>query len=115
MSFFVTAIAYYPADEKKRYDKPYKHTQTFGHFPNVEDAQDAVNRNVGGMDECLYTNIVIEEIAYGIYGRIQVMDVDDPSKGEWWYQWEHPDGQEGHWVPMDRPDWAKGLVGWAMA
>jgi hypothetical protein len=39
MSFFVTAIAYYPEDKEKNYDKPYKRTQTFGHFPIVEDAK----------------------------------------------------------------------------
>lgn len=114
MSFFVTAIAYYPNDPEKKYDKPYKQTHTFGHFPTVEEAQEAVKQNYGGMDECLYNFLVIEEVAYGIYGRIITADPDEPSKGEWWYKWEHPDGQEGRWVPMDKPEWSFGLIGWGM-
>lgn len=113
MSFFVTAIAYYPEDKEKKYDKPYKHTSTFGHWPDLEGAQKAVARNEGGMDECLYNYLVIEEVAYGVYGRIQLMDPDNPAKGEWWYKWEPPDGQEGHWVPMDKPEWSLGLISWA--
>lgn len=112
MSFFVTAIAYYPEAEDKKYHQPYRHTSTFGHWPDLEGAQKAVGRNEGGMDECLYNYLVIEEAAYGVYGRVQLMDPDDPAKGEWWYQWEHPDGQEGHWVPMPKPEWSKGMVGW---
>ena len=114
MSFFVTAIAYYPEDKEKRYDKPYKCTQTFGHFPVVENAMRAVERNEGGMDECLYNYLVIEEVPYGIYGRIFSADLDDPNKGEWWYEWQHPDGQEGHWVKTDKPVWIKGLIGWSI-
>ena len=60
MSFFVTAIAYYPEDTEKKYDKPYKRTSTFGHWPNFEGAQRAVSINEGGMDECLYNYLVIE-------------------------------------------------------
>ena len=113
MSFFVTAIAYYPEDTEKKYDKPYKRTSTFGHWPNFEGAQRAVSINEGGMDECLYNYLVIEEVAYGVYGRIQLMDPDNPAKGEWWYEWQHPDGQEGHWVPMTKPEWSFGMVSWA--
>ena len=114
MSFFVTAIAYYPDDPEKRYDRPYKCTHTFGHFPTLEDAQKAVASNQGGMDECLYNFLLIEEVAYGIYGRLISADLDDPNKGEWWYKWEHPDGQEGHWVTMSKPDWSNGTVGWSI-
>lgn len=114
MSFFVTAIAYYPEDKEKRYDKPYKCTHTFGHFPSLETAQGAVDRNEGEMCECLYNYLVIEEVAYGIYGRISSADLDDPNKGELWYEWQHPDGQEGHWVKMNKPSWSQGTIGWSI-
>jgi hypothetical protein len=58
-------------DKEKRYDKPYKCTQTFGHFPTLKEAQAAVARNDGEMYECLYNYLVIEEVAYGIYGRLK--------------------------------------------
>ena len=114
MSFFVTAIAYYPDDTEKRYDKPYKRTNTFGHFQYISDAVRAVEHNDGGMDECLYNYLVIEEIGYGIYAGICNWEPDNPKQYEWWYQWEHPDGQEGHWVKMDKPDWSKGFLNWSV-
>ena len=114
MSFFVTSIAYYPDDSEKKYDKPYKCTHTFGHWPTLKDAQTAVEKNEGGMDECLYNYLILEEVAWGICGRIQLADLDDPAKGEWWYQWEHPEGQEGHWVQMNKPEWSKGFISWSL-
>ncbi len=114
MSFFITAIAYYPDDEEKQYDKPYKRTHVFGHFPDLEGAREAVKQNLGGMDECLYNFLVIEEIAYGIYGRISSSNPNEPSNGEWWYKWEHPEGQQGYWAKIDKPDWSNGLIGWAI-
>src|ERR1035437_4470622 len=114
MTFFVTAIAFYPDDAEKRYDKPYKHTATFGHWPDLEGAQKAVERNEGGMDECLYNYLVIEEATDGVYGRIRLQVPDDQSKGEWWYHWEHPDCQEGHLVKMDKPSWSISTIGWSI-
>lgn len=102
MSFFVTAIAFYP--KNPRHNKPFKTTRTFGHFPTLEQARNAVENNDGSMDECLYNFLVIEEIGYGIYASI-----NNEEKDETWYKWEHP-----KWVPMSKPDWSHGLFGWAM-
>ena len=114
MSFFVTTIAYYPEDgPKSKYGQPYKCTHTFGHFLTLDDAQEAVEGNYGGMDECLYNYLLIEEIGYGIYAGL-VNDPENDKQFEWWYRWEHPDGQEGHWVTMEKPDWSKGIINWSV-
>ena len=109
MSFFITSIAYYP--DKERYNQPHKCFHTFGHFSTLQDAQSAVAKNEGGLDECLYNYLVIEEIGYGIYAGIANWEPDSPGKGQWWYRW---DNIINDWWPMIKPDWSKQTINWAM-
>lgn len=98
MSFFITAIAYYP--DEPRYDKPYKVTRTFGHYPTQIDAEIAIEDNRCDMQECLYNYIVLEQIDYGIhaFGDNQV-----------WFEW-----RDYMWQRIDKPEWAKGTLNWAI-
>lgn len=64
-----------------------------GWFPNLEGAILAVEKNQGGLDECLYDYLVIERIQPGI----QIF-----AKALQWYLWES--GKPGHWTLCNPPE-----------
>lgn len=98
MSYFITAIAYYP--DEPRYDKPYKVTRTFGHYHTQIDAEIAVDENRCDMHECLYNFIVVEEIGYGIHYL---------GDNQAWFEWK-----EDKWQRTNKPTWAEGILNWAI-
>ncbi len=109
MSFFVTAIAYYPNSDEKKYKEPFRTTRTFGHFADLERAKKAVETNEGDMHECLYNYLVIEEIPYGIHG-LTVEDKDE-TKHEWWYT--YLEGTQW-WVSIEKPKWSRTYTNWGI-
>lgn len=98
MSYFLTSIAYYP--EHDRYKNATDHTRTFGHFATLAEAEAAVKENRCDMIECLYSHLVIEEIGYGIHAL---------GDNQWWYE-----ERDNAWHPIDKPNWAKPFVNWAI-
>ena len=77
-----------------------KFTRTFGFYHRTFDALAAVKENRMNMHECLYNYLVMERIAEGIHSIC-----DD----EEWFKW----GKKG-WTPCNKPEWAKGMVNWAL-
>lgn len=100
MSYFVTAIAYYPDIE--RYSEPWKVTRTFGHFSTQVEAELAVGENRCDMHEFLYNFIVVEELNYGIHPM---------GDQQTWFAWTD---REFQWQKIDKPAWAKGVLNWSV-
>jgi hypothetical protein len=72
---------------------PHGH-RVFGWFPTYLQAVEAVSRNSGGMEECRYSQLVIEEVPSGIHATATVVQ---------WFQWT--DG--GGWQHLNEtPAWA---------
>lgn len=101
MSYFITAIAYYPECSDERYNKPYNTTRTFGHFGSLNDAKQAVDENRCDMNEMLYNYIVIENIPYGIHSI---------GSEQHWFKWYNKLG----WKPIKKQKWAKEFLNWAI-
>ena len=76
-------------------------TRVFGWFPSLSAAQASILRDEGGMHECLYTHLVVEEVSTGIHGE---------AVAKVWYRWA---GKRG-WVSCKAPRWSKGVVNWSM-
>jgi len=94
MNYFITAMTAGPITKNWQ-------SHTFGYYSKLEDALTAVEKNYGGMDECLYDYIVIEPIPPGIYGFLQ----NDIDKDETiWYKWVHPENEFGRWERCERPE-----------
>jgi hypothetical protein len=86
------------------YDWPKGGTRCFGWYPFFEDAEDAVHKNRGNMDEsCYYEWIVIEEIPEGVFPLLHV------DGKEFWY---HYDGEQ--YVRIHKPEKFKNVRGWGM-
>lgn len=95
MNYFITTLTSNPFGSR-----------THGYFSSLEKAIDAVERNVGGMDECLYSYCVIEPCPEGIYGFLQnKLDKDETI----WYKWVHPEKENGHWEKCERPEEYKNI------
>lgn len=78
--------------------KDKKNSRCFGFFFNESSARTAVINNSGGLEECLYDYIVIEEQGQGIHAM---------AKPVQWYRWlgnHELDEVEGCWIECDRPE-----------
>lgn len=82
----------------------------WGWYPTLKEAKKAVRYNVADMHECSFNYAVIEKTPFGIPA---ISDV-----GAWWYKWipdpsdEH--NMQGKWQACERPEWAKGIIGWGI-
>ena len=104
--WFLTAIH---VDETKMqrhpiYDeiKVEKFTRTFGYYRGFHKALEAVKKNTGNMCECLYNYLIMEQIGEGVHALGEEVE---------WFKWN--DTKNG-WVPCARPEWAKGIINWAL-
>lgn len=101
--FFITAIISTESLIRNAESQPhlkYMRTRTFGYYPKLILAEDAVRENHGGLNECLYSFIVIEEIKPGVHAEAI----------DWcWYRWKHP-----QWVTCTKPDEFKQITNWAL-
>lgn len=73
----IVAIDPYDTEGKKTFGNS-KPTRVFGYYGTLKQAIEAVKDNRGGMDECLYQWIVIEEIPEGIHAS---------TIEEYWFEW----------------------------
>src|SRR5690606_9209412 len=74
-------------------------SRTFGWLPTDDAARSAIERNVGGMDEAVYSWLCLEAFKQGIFAASRVVA---------WYRWVHPDGVEGAWqLAEEGPAWAR--------
>lgn len=101
MIYTITAIAHpdkwSPSDSQR----------VFGFYSTIEEAIAAVVANRGGMDEALYTHIVIEEVPPGVHALATAV------QWFWWTGWEH-DGADGAWQPCEPPSWRAGIINHSM-
>jgi hypothetical protein len=78
------------------HDKSFGRCRCFGFFFDFEKATKAVLANEGGMQECKYTHIVIEQQGEHIHNIADVVA---------WYEWLlDPETYEGFWHPCKRPE-----------
>jgi hypothetical protein len=75
-------------------------SRTFGYYRGFPSALKAVKENTGNMHECLYTHLVMERIGEGVHAL---------TKDEQWFRWFR-----NKWTPCEKPDWARGIVNWAV-
>ena len=69
-------------------------SRTWGWFPNLKEAQQAVDGNYGDMYEGEFSTLVIEEVPDGVMGI---------PKNEWWYEWEGT-WEEGKYILSKKPE-----------
>jgi hypothetical protein len=81
-----------------------EHNRCWGWYSNKEDALKAVKSNAGDMNETTYTHIIVEEIPPGVPA-----DATAIKFYEWVGTWE-----TGKWKVCKTPEWAKGVVNFAL-
>lgn len=74
--------------------------RTWGYYTVINEAMMAVFKNYGNMRDCLYDYLVIEHYEPGV---IAIAKLED------WYKWEN-----NRWICCSKPEWARGVVNWAM-
>lgn len=77
-----------------------KFPRTFGYYHDYADALAAVRENRCNMHECLYQYLVMECIGEGVHAL---------REKEEWFKWS---GKK--WKPCKKPEWAWGMVNWAV-
>lgn len=76
-------------------DKGLGRCRCFGFFFTLDAARNAVRNNEGGMQECIYTHIVIEEQGEHIHSTAEAIE---------WYRWTiDTETYEGFWEPYKAP------------
>ena len=73
-------------------------SRTFGYYHDMLDALWAVHLDFGGMQECLYTHLVIEEVEEGIFPQ---------TTGELWFRW---DCENNGWAECEKPESERNIV-----
>lgn len=105
-NWFITAI-HVDASKILRHPKGWikveKFTRTFGYYNKYQHALRAVKKNYGNMCECLYNYLIMEKIGEGIHAI-----ADDKT---YWFKW---DDAKNKWTPCDKPEWAMGMINWAL-
>ena len=76
------------------HDRGFGRCRCFGYFHTDTAALVAVEHNSGGMQECKYTHIVIEQQGEGVHAEAHAL---------YWYEWVCGPFYEARWVPCDRP------------
>ena len=89
--YFITAIQ----DGKNRHNK-----RCFGYYKDLRTAKSNVLNNVGSMNECLYSYIIIEKINEGVHAI--------PS-WDTWFWWRN-----NKWEEINPPQWSNGLINWSI-
>jgi 8-oxo-dGTP pyrophosphatase MutT (NUDIX family) len=79
-----------------------KDKRTFGWFPDMEQALDAIQTNAGSMEECIYTHIVLERNTAGIHGYGETLG---------WFLWDSPSTS---WKPSTCPPSFEGVCNYAL-
>lgn len=97
--YFITTLIGKDTLKKHPYYKT-TNCRCFGYFKLLTDAINAVEKNMGSMQECLYTYLVIEEMEQGVHPI---------STLELWYKWE-----DGKWVSCERPEEFLGTINFSI-
>lgn len=74
--------------------------RTWGFYHSERKALRAIAKNYGGMDDCLFTHLVLEEYKPGVIAIAQ---------REVWFEWRNQ-----QWSLCEKPKFSEGLVSWAM-
>ena len=81
-----------------------KDSRCWGFYFCYAKALNAVERNIGGLDDCMFDYVVIEEHPEGVL-RIATVK-------QWFKYKKVPDDVE--WVEIDPPEWAEGVSNWGI-
>lgn len=95
-AYFVTGVTYKDKEFKDRKQR------CFGYFETFEEAEKSVVNNCCDIWEAIHEYVVIEKIEDGIHQ----FDLS-PT----WYKWNL---EKECYEKVDRPDFAKGYVGWGI-
>ena len=104
---YIYMVASFTAPEKGS-DLPDRN-RTWGWVKTEKEAREAVACNAGDMFEMEYLYTVIEKLASGIFCV--------ESEQVAWFAWLVEDikkPQNGKWVEIPQPEWAKGTVNWTL-
>jgi len=100
-------------DRKEKLKEYQSHggSRIFGWFSSLNKAVEAVENNVGDIHECSYKYAIIEKSLEGLrYAWISDYD-------EYWYEWVGDDWREsdsGKYVPIEKPEKLKKIIGWGI-
>ncbi len=80
--------------------------RSFGFYHTLAHARAAVTEDRGGMRECLYDYLVIEETMPGIHAEVTAVN---------WFEWRG-DGLEKRegWRRCAAPEWSIGVTNWGI-
>lgn len=95
-AYFVTGVTYEDKEFKDRKQR------CFGYFETFKEAEKTVLNNCCDIWEAIHEYVVIEKIEDGIHQ----FDLS-PT----WYKWNL---EKEEYEKVDRPDFAKGYVGWGI-
>lgn len=95
-AYFVTGVTY----QDKRFKD--RKQRCFGYFSTLEEAEKTVLNNCCDIWEAIHEYVVIEKIEDGIHQ----FDLS-PT----WYKWNL---EKEEYEKVNRPDFAKGYVGWGI-
>ena len=87
--------------------EPTSKSRTWGWFPSLEEARQAVQTNFGDLHEGTFAWLVIEEMPEGVCVVASFAE---------WYAW-CPDGNdryEGSWTCVGKPKVTDGVVNWTI-
>ena len=82
-------------------------SRTFGWYPSLRKAREAIETNDGDMHEYSYKYAVIEKTADGVHAGWR------QGAKEYWYEWMGKD-EDGQFEPREKPEELKMVVGWGI-
>lgn len=82
---------------------PAERVGCLGFFHHLGTAIDAVLTNERGLDCCIYTHCVVEQMLPGVHPI-------NPDNKQLWFECD----DNRNWKRIRRPTWSKGICNWAM-
>jgi len=82
-------------------------SRTFGWYPSLKKAREAVVTNDGDIHEYSFKYAVIEKVANGVHGGWLY------NYKENWYEWEGAH-ENGKYIPIEKPEPLKNVIAWGI-
>ena len=81
-----------------------KTSRCWGFYLKYSSAAEAVKKNFGGLDDCMYDYVIIEQYEEGILGS---------AVAKQWFKYKKvPNNVE--WVEINPPEWSEGIINWGI-
>jgi len=75
-------------------------SRCFGFYSNLNEAKEAIEKDVGSLHEGLYEFLVIEEIHPGIFPHVEK---------EFWFEWK-----DEKWISSNKPEELQGTINFSL-